>query len=242
MYTITGQSISEKEQRKYIQMYQKTHEDEYITPIIQNNIGFIIQYAKKYSNNNAGKVHMDDIISAGYAGLVKAVDRFDLKVKTTFLTYAKHWIGQRMNREFQRHCRTVHIPKGQYIKDPEKYKNEVEIDQFVLKDYIEGVLEKNSETDINKYTETDYVQVTSVMKEVLDERELDMVSRRFGLNNNEPHTLEDLSQVYSITRERIRQIVNCALYKVQRKLDKKKKRSMTHEKKMHVGVKFERFN
>jgi RNA polymerase primary sigma factor len=40
----------------------------------------------------------------------------------------------------------------------------------------------------------------------LSEREADIIRRRFGLTDGQPHTLDQIAQVYGLTRERIRQI------------------------------------
>lgn len=47
----------------------------------------------------------------------------------------------------------------------------------------------------------------------MEERERQMVEMRFGLNDQRPHTLEEISQKFEITRERVRQIINRALAK-----------------------------
>mgnify|MGYP001567013076 CR=1 FL=1 len=47
----------------------------------------------------------------------------------------------------------------------------------------------------------------------MEEREKQMVEMRFGLNDQRPHTLEEISQKFEITRERVRQIINRALAK-----------------------------
>ncbi|MBP9093183.1 RNA polymerase sigma factor RpoD/SigA [bacterium] len=48
----------------------------------------------------------------------------------------------------------------------------------------------------------------------LNERERDIVTRRFGLDGNEPDTLEILANKYSLTRERVRQIEVAGLKKL----------------------------
>jgi len=40
-----------------------------------------------------------------------------------------------------------------------------------------------------------------------------MVEMRFGLNDQRPHTLEEISHKFNVTRERVRQIINYALAK-----------------------------
>jgi RNA polymerase primary sigma factor len=50
----------------------------------------------------------------------------------------------------------------------------------------------------------------------LSEREAGVVSMRFGLADGQPRTLEEISKVYGVTRERIRQIEASSLSKLRR--------------------------
>ena len=45
-----------------------------------------------------------------------------------------------------------------------------------------------------------------------------MITRRFGLDNDDPATLETLAEEMGVTRERVRQIQQEALYKLKRSL------------------------
>lgn len=47
----------------------------------------------------------------------------------------------------------------------------------------------------------------------MDDREKQMVEMHFGLNNERPHTLDEIARNFNITRERVRQIINAALFK-----------------------------
>lgn len=47
--------------------------------------------------------------------------------------------------------------------------------------------------------------------DTLPPREKKIVELRFGLNNDDPHTLEDIGQEFGISRERVRQLQNSAL-------------------------------
>lgn len=53
---------------------------------------------------------------------------------------------------------------------------------------------------------------------VLDEREKEILARRFGLEEHSPHTLEEVAQFFNVTRERIRQIEGVALRKIRAQL------------------------
>ena len=56
---------------------------------------------------------------------------------------------------------------------------------------------------------------------VLDERELKIITARFGLDGKRELTLEEVGKKFKVTRERIRQLQNIALKKLKRALDKK---------------------
>src|SRR5262249_32579937 len=57
--------------------------------------------------------------------------------------------------------------------------------------------------------------------EVLDGREREIVSQRFGLDGGKPKTLQELGNKFGLTRERIRQLQKIALAKLCRALTKK---------------------
>src|ERR1700704_3770573 len=56
---------------------------------------------------------------------------------------------------------------------------------------------------------------------LLNSREKEIISRRFGLDGGKPKTLEDVGKDLGVTRERIRQLQNIALAKLRRALSKK---------------------
>src|SRR5439155_1220832 len=55
---------------------------------------------------------------------------------------------------------------------------------------------------------------------VLDERELRILTLRFGLDGKRELTLEEVGRKFRVTRERIRQLQNIALRKLKRALDR----------------------
>ena len=57
-------------------------------------------------------------------------------------------------------------------------------------------------------------EVSAVLKRVLTVREQDVITLRFGLNQELPHTLEEVSQLFEVSRERVRQIQGKALRKL----------------------------
>ena len=56
---------------------------------------------------------------------------------------------------------------------------------------------------------------------VLDKRERRIIVARFGLDGEDPQTLEVVGQEFSITRERIRQLQNTAIKKLRQAIQKR---------------------
>jgi len=63
----------------------------------------------------------------------------------------------------------------------------------------------------------------------LDERELKILNYRYGLDGNEPETLETVGERFHITRERVRQIQKSALEKLKGLMDDMNEPNLKHE-------------
>jgi len=59
-------------------------------------------------------------------------------------------------------------------------------------------------------------QLSLKIIEILPPRTQEIVKKRFGLEDNKPQTLEAVGQIYKITRERVRQIIESALKAVKK--------------------------
>ena len=69
---------------------------------------------------------------------------------------------------------------------------------------------------MRRKTETKLVRK---LVEHLPEREASIIRFRFGLDNGNERTLEDVGHKFKLTRERIRQLQNIALAKLRRMLE-----------------------
>ncbi len=79
------------------------------------------------------------------------------------------------------------------------------------------------ENSVDPYEQLEGKTVTHMMLdfvETLPPREATILRMRFGLNGERERTLEEVGQMFGVTRERIRQLQNIALVKLKRMIDK----------------------
>jgi RNA polymerase sigma factor (RpoD-like family) len=82
---------------------------------------------------------------------------------------------------------------------------------------MELLEDSNTKTPESKISENMMRQeITSVLSEVLTEREKDIITLRYGLTTGETHTLEEVGCIFNLSRERVRQIQTKAMRKLRR--------------------------
>ncbi|MGF1567376.1 MAG: RNA polymerase sigma factor, RpoD/SigA family [Nodosilinea sp.] len=82
---------------------------------------------------------------------------------------------------------------------------------------LELLEDSRTQTPESKISETMMRQeITSVLSEVLTEREKDIITLRYGLTTGETHTLEEVGGIFNLSRERVRQIQTKAMRKLRR--------------------------
>ncbi len=84
-----------------------------------------------------------------------------------------------------------------------------------LIDMIEDDVNRNPDSQVGEILKTERI---GKLMAALDEREREILSRRFGLNEHSAHTLEEVASFFGVTRERIRQIEAVVLKKIRAQL------------------------
>src|ERR1700693_536221 len=89
--------------------------------------------------------------------------------------------------------------------------------------FSEIVADEDAQTPFELFRDKNMRDELSELSEVLDDRERQIIFKRFGLDGGKPKTLEEVGKKFGVTRERIRQLQNIAMTKLRRALAKREK-------------------
>ena len=160
-------------------------------PLITHNLRLVVYIAKKFESAGTG---VEDMISIGTIGLIKAVNTFRPEKGIKLATYASRCI----ENEILMHLRKI---SGQ--------KNEISIDEPLNVDYdgnellISDILGSDSDlVDIRLEKESEENQLLQAVNR-LDKRELTIMELRFGLNGKKPHTQKEVADLLGISQSYI---------------------------------------
>jgi RNA polymerase primary sigma factor len=83
--------------------------------------------------------------------------------------------------------------------------------------------DEESDNPFETLRDKDMFEEVEELLQVLDDRERMIIDSRFGLDGQEPKTLEEIGETFGVTRERIRQLQNVALLKLRGALRKRER-------------------
>lgn len=200
-----SQPLSASEEAYYLQMLKEGSGEEAEKArdiLIERNLRLVAHIAKKYQNVDED---MEDLISIGTIGLIKAISSFDA-VRGKLSTYASRCIDNELLmllRSRKKSSREVSLyePIG-----TDKEGNEIN-----LLDIIE-----QEQTDVTEKMELceNTKKLQNLLSEVLNEREREIIYLRYGLLNGREVTQREIGEALHISRSYVSRIEKRALLKL----------------------------
>lgn len=200
------QPLSKEKEKEYIQK-SLDGDKEAKEILVKHNLRLVAHIAKKYSNYGDN----DELISIGSIGLIKAIDSFRPDKSTTLATYASRCIENEIlmtMRTSKKHRSNVSLNEPIGV---DKDGNELVIldmlcDERSLIDDVENdmMVEK----------------LLKLTKEVLNEREFEIVQMRYGLGGCPALTQREVAKKFDISRSYVSRIEKKALDKIRQCVDR----------------------
>ena len=195
--------VTEEEEEKYIMqlMDKKTH-DEARNILIERNLRLVAHIAKKYENMDELN---EDIISIGIIGLIKAIDTFSLEKSLKLATYAARCIENEILMVIRLNKKAPYTVSLLDTIGSDKDGSEITIQDVYPSD----------DEDIKNYLNKQYdIKKLKQYFEVLDDREMQILTLRYGLNNSNELTQQEIADTYNISRSYVSRIEKRALIKL----------------------------
>lgn len=194
--------LSEKEERYYIQAYEDGDE-EAKSMLIERNLRLVAHIAKKYTS----QFHtMDDFISIGTIGLIKAVNTFSSSRSTRLATYAARCIENEILMSIRASRKnssevSLNIPIG-----TDKDGNEISLNDIL------GTEQDAIIDDLD--TRLQIRLMLDALNEALTDREKKVIIHRYGIMGAAPLTQREVAAHLGISRSYVSRIEKRALEKM----------------------------
>lgn len=183
-------ALNEEEERVLIDKMMQGDIDAKNT-LIERNIRLVIYIAKKFENND---VEMEDIVSIGSIGLIKAINSFKGDKNIKIATYASKCI----ENEILMYLRKISRQKKEVsLDDPVNVDGEG--NELGLSDLIYNE-ESTPHYEVEKMTEK---QILWQILDRLNDREKEIMIRRFGLLGEDEKTQKEVADDLGISQSYI---------------------------------------
>ena len=206
--------LSKEEQERCIALLAEK-DREAREKLIEHNLRLVAHIVKKY---DIKKTQTDDLISIGTIGLIKAVDSFRPEMGKKLTTYASRCIENEILMYLRKNRDSF-----QEVSLNEPIANEKDGSEITLLDAIAAPTQRSVVEKIQ--LEKDLKQLKEYLS-LLDERELMIITKRFGLNGSREQTQKEIAQELHISRSYVSRIEKRAflkIYKAFRKAGRKEK-------------------
>ncbi len=202
--------LTAEEEARYIQMLQKGSSEkakEAREILIERNLRLVAHIAKKYQNVDE---EMEDLISIGTIGLIKAVSSFDSS-KGKLSTYASRCIDNELLMLLRSKKKTS---KEVSLYEPigtDKEGNEINLLDIIESEQVDVIGRMEFAVNLKKLGK---------ILQNLEEREKEIIFLRYGLATGKEVTQREIGEKLGISRSYVSRIEKRALNKLRKGFEK----------------------
>lgn len=196
--------LTPEEERHYLQEY-KQGSLEAKNILIERNLRLVAHIVKKYQGASE---ELDDLISIGTIGLIKAVQTFDSAKASKLSTYAARCIDNELlmllrSRKKSNREVSLYEPIG-----TDKEGNEISLLDVIETEPVDVVK--------NYALKQDTTLLYRLLPEILSQREQEILKLRYGLYGEKELTQREIAKRLNISRSYVSRIEKNALLKLRR--------------------------
>lgn len=195
------------EEEKYL--VSKLKEDETVrTILIERNLRLVVYIARKFESTGVG---VEDLISIGTIGLIKAVSTFNPDKKIKLATYASKCIENEILMYLRRNSKT-----RTEISFDEPLNIDWDGNELLLSDILgteNDMIFKLLEEEVDK-------ELLNEAIKKLSKREKKIVELRFGLNNGEEKTQKEVADMLGISQSYISRLEKRIIKRLKKEINR----------------------
>jgi len=176
--------------------------------LIERNLRLVVYIARKFENTG---VNVEDLISVGTIGLIKAVNTFDPEKKIKLATYASRCIENEI---------LMYLRRNSKIKTEISFYEPLNVDwdgnELLLSDILgteNDVVYNIIEDDVDK-------QLLWLAMQRLNSREKEIVQLRFGLNGTTEKTQKEVADILGISQSYISRLEKRIIKRLKKEINK----------------------
>lgn len=194
--------LTSAEEKYYLQRCQEG-DPEAKKILIERNLRLVAHVVKKYQNT---EMDLDDLISIGTIGLIKAISTFDAKKSARLSTYAARCIDNELLMMLRSRKK---LSKEVSLYEPigtDKEGNEINLLDIIESPVVDIAEKYSNQEDIRLVMES--------MQDILTPKELLVIRLRYGLAGTQEQTQREIAQKLKISRSYVSRIEKNALQKL----------------------------
>ena len=206
------QPLDKEEEARGLSLLSE-RDEEARNKLIEHNLRLVAHIVKKY---DIKKEQTEDLISIGTIGLIKAVDSFKPEKGHKLTTYASKCIENEILM---------------YLRSSKNYFQNVSLNEPIATDkdgseitLIDAISSPEDSSIIDDMIVEDNIARLKRYIHVLDARELEIITKRFGLYGQEEETQREIARQLHISRSYVSRIEKRAFMKIYREFQKEEKR------------------